>query len=184
MASMGRISKTRRGNEGKGLGQMLGALSIGLGVLDLVAARRIARFLGMRGSEGLIRACGLREVVSGLGLIGARNRTPWILSRVGGDVMDVAGLSAGLRKGNKQKRNIGIALAAVGALTALDLLYARSLSRAKGRRGRVATEEEFGTAGAAEQETELLHGEAPRKPLRASRRRSRRRQAQELKAAA
>ena len=182
MASMGRISKTRGGNEGKGLGQMLGALSIGLGVLDLLAARRIARFLGIRGSEGLIRACGLREVVTGLGLIGSRNRTPWILSRVGGDVMDVAGLSAGLRKGNKQKRNIGIALAAVGALTALDLLYARSLSRAKGRRG--ATEEEFGTAGAAEQEMEILHGEAPRKRLRASRRRSRRRQAQEFKAAA
>ena len=184
MARMGRIS-TRRRNEGKGLGQMLGALSVGLGVLDLLAARRIARFLGMRGSENLIRACGLREVVSGLGLIGARNRTPWILSRVGGDALDTAWLTAGLLRGNKQKRNVGLMLAAVGAVTALDLLYARSLSRAKAARVRVATEDKSGAGRTADEEIELLYGEAPPpKRRRASHSRARRAQRQELKAAA
>jgi hypothetical protein len=183
MAGMGRVSTARRGNEGKGLGQMLGALSIGLGVLDLLAAPRIARFLGMRGSEGFIRACGFREVVSGMGLVRARNRTPWIWSRVGGDALDVAALIAGLRGRNRQKRNVGLMLAAVGAITALDLLYARSLNRAKaarsGRNGR-----NIGTAREAEGDMELLYGAGAPMPSRSPRRRAKRRQRRELKAAA
>jgi hypothetical protein len=183
MASMGRISTARRGNEGRGLGQMLGALSIGLGVLDLVAARRIARLLGMRGSEGLIRACGVREVVSGMGLLRSRNRTLWIWSRVGGDVLDVAALLAGLRGGNRQKRNVGLMLAAMGAITSLDLLYARSLSRAKAARPQTRRQD-AAKAGTAEDEIELLYGAAVAKPPKRSRRRAKRPQARELKAAA
>jgi hypothetical protein len=181
MASMGRVSMTRRGNEGKGLGQMLGALSIGLGVLDLLAAPRIARFLGMRGSEGFIRACGFREVVSGMGLMRARNRTPWIWSRVGGDALDVAALLTALK--GRQKRNVGFLLAAVGAITALDLLYARSLKRAKGARSRQFGRN-IGTTQEAEEDMELLYGAAPPMPSRSPRRRAKRRQGRELKAAA
>jgi hypothetical protein len=183
MASMGRHSTSRRGNEGKGIGQMLGAVSIGLGILDLLAARRIARFLGVRGSEVLIRACGLREVVSGVGLVRARNRAPWIWSRVGGDVLDVAVLMAGLRGKNRQKRNVALMLAAVGAITALDLLYARSLNRAKATR-LPATGEEFGTAGQSEGDLDLLYGNPKPRSSRRSRPRKKRRQRQELKAAA
>lgn len=182
MASMDRVSAARRGNEGKGLGQMLGGLSIGLGILDLLAAPRIARFLGIRGSEGLIRACGFREVVSGVGLVRARNRTPWIWSRVGGDALDIAALIAGLRR-NRQKRNVGLTLAAVGAITALDLLYARSLNRAKAARAR-RSGRNAGAAPEAEGEMELLYGAAAPKPSRSPRRRAKRRQGRELKAAA
>ena len=182
MASVGRISMVRRGNEGKGLGQMLGVLSIGLGVLDLVAAPRIARFLGMRGREGFIRACGFREVVSGMGLVGARNRTPWIWSRVGGDALDAAALITRLKGRNRQKRNVKLVLAAVGAITMLDLLYARSLKRAKAARlpqnGR-----NLDTSRAAEEEMEILYGAAT--PMPSGRlRRARRRQRRELRAAA
>jgi hypothetical protein len=183
MASMDRISVPRHGNEGKGLGQMLGALSIGLGVLDLVAAPRIARFLGMRGSEGLIRACGFREVVSGVGLVRSRNRTPWIWSRVGGDALDAAALIAGLWGRNRQKRNVGLTLAAVGAITALDLLYARSLSRAKAARSQ-RNGRDMGADEMAEGEMELLYGAPASKPSRSPRRRARRRQGRELRAAA
>jgi hypothetical protein len=172
----------RRGNEGKGLGQMLGALSIGLGVLDLVAAPRIARFLGMRGSEGFIRACGFREVVSGMGLVGARNRTPWIWSRVGGDALDAAALITRLKGRNRQKRNVKLMLAAVGAMTALDLLYARSLKRAKAAR-LPQDRRNLDTARAAEGDMEILYGAATPVPSR-SLRRAKRRQRRELKAAA
>jgi hypothetical protein len=181
MASVERFSTMRRGSEGKGLGQMLGALSIGLGVLDLVAAPRIARFLGMRGSEGFIRACGFREVVSGMGLVGARNRTPWIWSRVGGDALDAAALITRL-KGNRQKRNVKLMLAAVGAMTALDLLYARSLKRAKAAR-LPQNRRNLDTARAAEGDMEILYGAATPVPSR-SLRRGKRRQRRELRAAA
>ncbi len=187
MASAGRYSRAIEHRE-KRLGQALGALSIGFGVVDLLAARRIARFLGMRGGEGLIRACGAREVVSGLGLMAFRKRMPWILSRVGGDAIDVAGLMMAFNGKNRQKRNVGLMLAAVLGITALDLLYARRLSRAGAARGigRQEIETDLAGARAAEREMELLYGAegAPKAQRSTGRRRLRSRQRQEMRAAA
>src|SRR3954447_21563425 len=46
------------------LARALGWLSIGLGVVELVAPGRLARSLGLEGKEGLIRAYGARELAS------------------------------------------------------------------------------------------------------------------------
>jgi hypothetical protein len=68
----------RRGSAGRMAGG-LGWFSIGLGVLEIAAARPISRALGLRGGENLIRAYGVREIANGVGLLVSPNRRPWIL---------------------------------------------------------------------------------------------------------
>jgi len=62
----------------------LGWFSIALGVGELLGARSLARALGMRGSEGLIRSYGAREVLSGV-LSLSIDKQAGLWSRVGGD---------------------------------------------------------------------------------------------------
>ena len=46
----------------------LGWFSIGLGLVEIVAPRRLARFLGVRNHGVLFRIMGLREIASGVGI--------------------------------------------------------------------------------------------------------------------
>ena len=50
------------------LARGLGWFSLGLGVVGLLAARRVARAVGLPGHAGLVAAFGVREVVTGIGL--------------------------------------------------------------------------------------------------------------------
>ncbi|KQT51013.1 cyclase dehydrase [Aureimonas sp. Leaf454] len=117
------------------LAEGLGWFSLGLGLVELLAARRMTRALGLRGSEGVVQAYGLREIATGLGILSARDPTPWLWGRVGGDALDMASLAPGLDERNAERRNVGIALAAVAGVALLDIAAARSLSAEReGRR--------------------------------------------------
>ena len=59
----------------------LGWFSIALGVAELMAPRAVARATGMRRSDTLMRAYGLREIGAGIGLLTARDPTPWLWAR-------------------------------------------------------------------------------------------------------
>ena len=107
-------------------GAGLGWFSIGLGVVQLVAPRQIARFIGMPGSDGVIRACGLREIATGVGILLADDPKPWIYGRIGGDALDLAGLGWSIEHGN-EPANAAIAAGAVAGITALDLSCAKGL---------------------------------------------------------
>ena len=111
------------------LSQGLGWFSIGLGVAELVAPGNLARFLGMDGREELIRAYGVREVVTGVGILSQRDPTPWMWGRVGGDALDLGTLATGLGRDNPQRGKVALALATVAGLTALDVFCARSLGK-------------------------------------------------------
>jgi hypothetical protein len=111
------------------LARGLGLFSIGLGLFEMAAPRTLARTLGMRGQESLIRAYGMREIATGIGILASRDPTPWIWGRVAGDALDLATLSAGLDGSNRKRDNVGIAAAAVAGVTALDLYCAQALSR-------------------------------------------------------
>jgi len=112
-----------------GLARALGWFSIGLGVSELIAPQSFCRALGMRGKEKLVRAYGLREVASGLGILSSRDgsRAPWVWSRVGGDALDIASLSDGLSERNPKKGNVKMALASVAMITVLDMACAGAL---------------------------------------------------------
>lgn len=111
------------------LARGLGLFSIALGVAEIVAPRALAQALGMRGQEKLIAAYGMREIATGIGILASKDPTPWIWGRVAGDGLDLATLATALEDGNRQKRNVGIAMAAVAGVTALDVYCAQTLSR-------------------------------------------------------
>jgi hypothetical protein len=111
------------------LARGLGVFSIALGVAEVIAPRALARALGMDGHETLIRAYGLREIASGIGILAAEDPTPWMWGRVAGDALDVATLMPGLDRDNPQRGNVALALAAVGGVTALDIYCSQTLSR-------------------------------------------------------
>ena len=123
-------SAARRRSDGStdALARGLGWFSIALGVAEVLAPRTLARALGMNGSEALLRAYGVREIATGLGILAARDPAPWIWGRVGGDALDIATLATGLDERNPRKQNVGIALAAVAGVTLLDVACAQALS--------------------------------------------------------
>jgi hypothetical protein len=107
----------------------LGWFSIGLGLAEIVAPGRLARSLGLEGRETLVRAFGAREIGAGVGALSA-DPAPAIWSRVGGDLLDLGTLAVGLRNGDgEQRRNAGIAIAAVLGVTVADILTATKLNR-------------------------------------------------------
>lgn len=99
----------------------LGVVSVGLGLAGLVAPRAIGELIGMRGQEALLRFVGVRELVSGAGLLTQQKATPWLWSRVAGDAIDLGLLGTALRPSNPARgRTLG-AILAVAAITALDV---------------------------------------------------------------
>lgn len=123
--------RNNRENAAKRRAMQLGWFSIGLGLTELFCARRLARWMGMRGQEGVIRFYGLRELATGIGIFAQKDDpAPWIWGRVAGDALDIATL-AGNVSGNPRKAAIALALANVGGVTALDLMTARELSLVK-----------------------------------------------------
>jgi hypothetical protein len=89
----------------------------------------LARALGMKGQEGLIAGYGVREIATGIGILASKDPTPWIWGRVAGDGLDLATLATALEGNNPKKSNVGIAMAAVAGVTALDVYCAQTLSR-------------------------------------------------------
>ncbi len=109
------------------LGRALGWFSIGLGLSELFAGRRLGRLLGLEHRSGLLRLFGLREIATGLGIFGSTRKKPWLWGRVAGDAVDLAVLGTALFRENPKRRNAGLALGNVAAVTALDVLCARQL---------------------------------------------------------
>lgn len=111
------------------LARGLGLFSIALGIAEVAAPRALARAFGMKGQEGLIAGYGLREIATGIGILASKDPTPWIWGRVAGDGLDLATLATALEGNNPKKGNVGIAMAAVASVTALDVYCAQTLSR-------------------------------------------------------
>ena len=107
----------------------LGWFSIGLGLAEVLAPRALTRGLGMEGHEQIVRAYGVREIATGIGILSSNHPAPWIWGRVGGDALDIATLASGLQQDNPKKENVELALVAVAGVTALDVVCGASLAR-------------------------------------------------------
>jgi uncharacterized membrane protein len=119
----------------------LGWFSIGLGLAEIAAPRRVARAIGVRDddrSRHTLRAFGLREVASGVGILTRPRPVRPVWSRVGGDLMDLAFLGRSLRSRGARPERIAAAAAAVVGVTVLDVLTGRELSRQTGNGGRAS----------------------------------------------
>ena len=106
--------------------KVLGWFSIGLGVAQLAGAGPMLGTIGGK-RTGITRLYGTREIVTGIGLLVARDPAPWMWGRVGGDVLDVASLLGRKRPGVPRQGNRKAALIMVGLIGVLDIACARTV---------------------------------------------------------
>lgn len=115
----------------------LGLLGLGVGLVELLTPRRLNRLVGIRGrprGRALTRLFGMRELASGLALLGRRRPSPWLWARVAGDAMDLARLAAEARRKDAKIGRLAGALATVAGVTVLDLYAAAKSKGAPGPR--------------------------------------------------
>ncbi|HET7600411.1 MAG TPA: SRPBCC family protein [Gemmatimonadales bacterium] len=112
------------------LSRGLGVFSLALGAAQVASPRGLVNLVGMEDTKrnrDLMLALGLRELASGVGILSQRQPAGWLQARVGGDVMDLALLGSALATDgrNRDRKRLGIAIAAVAGVLALDVLAAR-----------------------------------------------------------
>jgi len=99
----------------------LGWFSLGLGLAEVLMPQAMARATGMRPDRtAQVRACGVREIVTGLGLLMARNPAPWLWARLGGDAIDLVALGSEAGRDSPRAATARLAMAAVAGVAAVD----------------------------------------------------------------
>jgi hypothetical protein len=115
---------------GRVLGKGLAWFSIGLGLMEVFAPTALTDFLGVDEDHAhLVQLYGMREIASGLAILAERTPKAGVWSRVPGDAIDIATLSAFARETTKPT-NVLIAMGMVAGVTALDVKCAMQLSAA------------------------------------------------------
>jgi hypothetical protein len=120
--------RTRYPNTTPGtLATQLGWFSIALGAAELLATRPLTRALGMHGQERLVRAYGVREIATGIGILTSTNPGPWLWGRVAGDALDLGAMALAYPRSNRPA-SLAFAIANVAGVTALDVMCAQQLN--------------------------------------------------------
>ena len=107
--------------------KLIGWVSLAIGAAEILSNRRLSHSLGLEDKRDLLKSYGVREIVSGVGILSNRHPTRWMWGRVAGDVADMATLAPALRRDNPQRGWAIAALAAVLGIFALDVIYAQKL---------------------------------------------------------
>ncbi|MGH8178817.1 MAG: SRPBCC family protein [Steroidobacter sp.] len=126
-----RVSPSRWNLDDRQLAQALGWFSIGLGLAEVLAPRALGRAIGVGEHPAILRMLGVREIISGIGLLSERAPGSWAWSRVAGDAMDLALLGAAMRSPDAQPQRIAIAATTVLGAAALDVYASQRLMHAE-----------------------------------------------------
>jgi hypothetical protein len=118
----------------KKLGLGLGFFSVGLGLLEVAAPGRLARWLGVESkpAKTIIGVFGARELLAGAMLLRGPAVSTNVWNRVLGDGMDLAALGVAFARSNRRGVTAG-ALCFVAGATLLDVVTARGLDAQTGR---------------------------------------------------
>jgi hypothetical protein len=118
----------------KKLGLGLGVFSIGLGLVEMVAPGRLARWLGVEGktAKKVIALFGAREMLAGGMLLRGPAVSTNFWNRVIGDGIDLAALGLAFSKTDRRSSVAG-ALGFVAGAALLDFWVARGLDAETGR---------------------------------------------------
>jgi hypothetical protein len=119
---------SRRADEG------LGLFSIALGVTQLVAPRWLGVQAGLGQQPRLLRLIGVRELLTGAGVLLQRTPNSALWLRVLGDLVDFAVLMRALRQSPRRTR-AGIALTIVSIVGLIDLWAAYRAQRQAAEQG-------------------------------------------------
>ena len=127
-----RIANEDRGTGGESLADFLGLFSIGLGLAQVLAPEAFSKLVGIKDAEGnarLMRALGAREISNGIAILSRQQPEKALWSRVAGDALDLALLGKTMANPENSRARALVATANVLAVTALDVMAARTLSR-------------------------------------------------------
>jgi uncharacterized membrane protein len=103
------------------LPESLGWFSIGLGLAAIAAPRALSRLIGANGNGLVLRAVGLRELASGIGILTNPQPGGWLWARVAGDLMDLALLRMAFARRDASPLRLSAASAAVAGVAVLDV---------------------------------------------------------------
>jgi len=113
---------------------MFGWLSLGIAAAEIFAPKMLARTMGVRNHNTLMRLLGLRELAAGAGILSQTRKTPMLTggmwSRVAGDAMDLA-LLAAAAKSTRRPGGLAMITAIVVGATVADAIYAKKLQDEK-----------------------------------------------------
>ncbi len=116
----------------------LGWFSIGLGLAEVLAPRKMAQLIGIADGDQtntILRAYGLREIAAGVGILMQPKPAGWLWGRVAGDAMDLASLGKALASEDSDRGRVVAATAAVLGVTALDVFCAQKMSQSSDEGG-------------------------------------------------
>jgi uncharacterized membrane protein len=111
------------------LGLALGWFSVGLGLLQILAPRGLGRAMGVGHHPVIMRLCGVRELVSGVGLLSERSPAAFAWSRVAGDALNLVLLRSALRSPGSSKAKIAAAATLMASVTAIDIFASQQMTR-------------------------------------------------------
>ncbi|HUR28480.1 MAG TPA: SRPBCC family protein [Planctomycetota bacterium] len=127
-----RIADGNRGTGGEKLADVLGVISLGLGIAELLAPEAVAKLVGVKEPDdedtNTVRLMGVREIASGMAILSNQRPAKAVWSRVAGDAVDLALLGKTLANPDNDRGRTVFAMANVLAVGALDLMCARELS--------------------------------------------------------
>ena len=109
----------------------VGVFSIGLGLAEVLAPRKVTRLFGVDRGVGLVRGLGLREIASGMGILMGSRIAPVLWGRVAGDAMDMASLGAAMRDEDANRKMVAIGIGAVAGVMLLDAFLGKRLSETR-----------------------------------------------------
>ncbi|WP_445620932.1 hypothetical protein ACUN8C_03570 [Kushneria sp. Sum13] len=101
------------------LARLIGWTGVGLGLAELFMPERITRSLGIEGREHWVRACGVRQILTGMGAL-SDHPGPALKARVVGNALDLAALAWVRREPQAHQANINGTMLALGVATALE----------------------------------------------------------------
>jgi hypothetical protein len=118
----------------KKVGLGLGFFSIALGLVEVAAPGRLARWLGVdrKTAKAVVTIFGARELLAGGMLLRGPAVSTNVWNRVAGDAMDLAALGLAFTRSNRKAAVAG-AIGFVTSATLLDALTARGLDRETAR---------------------------------------------------
>jgi len=121
--------KSRRGTD-TAVGRALGVASIGIGLTEILAPRKLEQIMGLSDGQNtsVLRLLGVREILQGVDILAHDDPAPGVKARVAGDLLD--GVLLGVAA-TKTRRPSGLAAicAAVLPIVLLDMIFAKRLSR-------------------------------------------------------
>ena len=118
----------------KKLGLGLGIFSVGLGLVEIAAPGRLARWLGVDGKSAktVIGLFGARELLAGAMLLRGPAVSTNAWNRVVGDAMDFGALGLAFTRSSRRGAVAG-ALGFVAGATIIDAIAGRGLAHQTGR---------------------------------------------------